>query len=74
MTKTAVSAMPTSLMAATTGWADAPLSGTKAGSWAAWDASAQKSGKNVLYTKGLWKWIMLTIKNIPEWKFNRMSI
>ncbi len=35
---------------------------------------AQKTGKNVLYTKGLWKWIMLTIKNIPEWKFKRMSI
>lgn len=35
---------------------------------------AQKSGKNVVYTKGMWKWIMLTIKNIPEWKFKKMSI
>ncbi len=35
---------------------------------------AQRTGKNVVYTKGMWKWIMLTIKNIPEWKFKKMSI
>jgi len=35
---------------------------------------AQKKGKNILYTKWFWKWIMLIIKNIPEWKFKKMSI
>lgn len=35
---------------------------------------AQHKGKNVLYTKWMWKWIMLIIKNIPEWKFKGMSI
>lgn len=35
---------------------------------------AQKKGKNVLYTKWMWKWIMLIIRNIPEWKFKGMSI
>jgi short-subunit dehydrogenase len=35
---------------------------------------AQQKGKNVLYTKWIWRWIMLAIKMIPEWKFKRMSI
>ena len=35
---------------------------------------AQKKGKNVLYTKWIWRWIMLIIKMIPEWKFKGMSI
>jgi short-subunit dehydrogenase len=35
---------------------------------------AQQNGKNVLYTKWVWKWIMLIIKMIPEWKFKKMSI
>ncbi|MCP4552927.1 MAG: SDR family oxidoreductase [Bacteroidetes bacterium] len=35
---------------------------------------AQKEGKDVLYTKWMWKWVMLIIRNIPEWKFKGMSI
>jgi decaprenylphospho-beta-D-erythro-pentofuranosid-2-ulose 2-reductase len=35
---------------------------------------AQQKNKNVLYTKWMWRWIMLIIKVIPEWKFKRMSI
>ncbi len=35
---------------------------------------SQQRGKNVLYTKWIWKWIMLVIKSIPEWKFKKMSI
>lgn len=35
---------------------------------------AQQKGKNILYTKWFWKWIMLIIKLIPEWKFKKMSI
>ncbi len=35
---------------------------------------AQQRGKDVLYTKWIWKWIMLIIKMIPEWKFKTMSI
>ena len=34
----------------------------------------QKNGKNVLYTKWIWRWLMLIIKIIPEWKFKKMSI
>ncbi len=36
--------------------------------------NAQQRGKNVLYTKWIWRWIMLIIKNIPEWKFKKMDI
>ncbi len=36
--------------------------------------SAQQKNKNVLYTKWIWKWVMLIIKMIPEWKFKGMSI
>jgi len=35
---------------------------------------AQQKGSNVLYTKWIWRWIMLIIKAIPEWKFKGMSI
>ena len=35
---------------------------------------AQQKGKNVLYTKWIWRWVMLVIKMIPEWKFKGMSI
>ena len=35
---------------------------------------AQQDNKNVLYTKWIWKWIMLVIRMIPEWQFKRMSI
>lgn len=34
---------------------------------------AQQKGKNVLYVKWMWRWIMLIIKNIPEWKFKGMN-
>ena len=36
--------------------------------------NAQQKNKNVLYTKWIWKWMMLIIKMIPEWMFKRMSI
>jgi decaprenylphospho-beta-D-erythro-pentofuranosid-2-ulose 2-reductase len=35
---------------------------------------AQQNGKDVLYTKGIWKFIMLIIKHIPETLFKKMSI
>ncbi len=35
---------------------------------------AQQKGKDILYTKPIWQWIMLIIKMIPEWKFKSMSI
>lgn len=36
--------------------------------------NAQQNGKDVLYTKSIWRLIMLIIKLIPEWKFKRMGI
>jgi short-subunit dehydrogenase len=36
--------------------------------------AAQQKGKNVLYTKWIWKWIMMIIRNIPEFQFKKMSI
>tara|TARA_Y100000782_G_scaffold109055_1_gene133406 strand:- start:2439 stop:3170 length:732 start_codon:yes stop_codon:yes gene_type:complete len=36
--------------------------------------SAQQKGKNSIYTKWIWKYIMLVIKLIPEWKFKGMNI
>lgn len=35
---------------------------------------AQQNGKNVLYTKWIWKWIMLIIKTIPEFQFKKMNL
>jgi len=35
---------------------------------------AQQRDQDELYTKAVWKWIMRTIKTIPEWKFKEMSI
>ena len=35
---------------------------------------AQQKGKNVLYTKWIWRWVMLIICNIPEFQFKKMSI
>ena len=35
---------------------------------------AQQKGKDVLYTKSIWRVIMMIIKMIPEWKFKGMSI
>lgn len=35
---------------------------------------AQQKGKNVLYTKWIWRWVMLVIRNIPEFQFKKMSI
>jgi len=36
--------------------------------------TAQQKGRSVLYTKWIWRWVMLVIKLIPEWKFKGMSI
>ena len=35
---------------------------------------AQQKGKDVLYTKWMWRYVMMIIKMIPEWKFKGMSI
>jgi len=35
---------------------------------------AQQKGKNVLYTKWIWRWVMMIIRNIPEFQFKKMSI
>ena len=35
---------------------------------------AQQKGKDVLYTKSIWRYIMMVIKIIPEWKFKGMSL
>jgi decaprenylphospho-beta-D-erythro-pentofuranosid-2-ulose 2-reductase len=35
---------------------------------------AQKKKQNVLYTKWLWKWLMMMIKVLPESIFKRMSL
>ena len=35
---------------------------------------AQQKGKSVLYTKWIWRWIMLVIKAIPEWAFKKTSL
>jgi len=35
---------------------------------------AQQKNKNVLYTKWMWRWVMMIIKMIPEWKFKGMSL
>jgi len=36
--------------------------------------NAQQKGKSVIYTKWIWKWVMLIIKMIPEFQFKKMSI
>ncbi|MCK5854334.1 MAG: SDR family oxidoreductase [Sulfurovaceae bacterium] len=36
--------------------------------------TAQQKKKNIIYTKGLWRLIMLIITSIPEWQFKKMSI
>ena len=36
--------------------------------------NAQQKGKNVLYTKWMWRWVMLIIRNIPEFQFKKMDI
>ncbi|MCP4494041.1 MAG: SDR family oxidoreductase [Gammaproteobacteria bacterium] len=36
--------------------------------------NAQQKGKNIIYSKWIWRWIMLVIKHIPEWKFKGMSL
>jgi short-subunit dehydrogenase len=35
---------------------------------------AQQRGKDVVYTKPIWRWVMMIIKMIPEWKFKGLSI
>ena len=35
---------------------------------------AQQKGRNVIYSNWFWRYIMLVIKNIPEFQFKRMSI
>ncbi len=36
--------------------------------------AAVKNKKNTVYVKWMWKWIMLIIKNIPEFQFKKMNI
>ena len=35
---------------------------------------AQQRGRNILYTKWIWRYVMIIIKMIPEWKFKGMNI
>lgn len=35
---------------------------------------AYRRKKNVLYTKWMWRYLMLIIRNIPEWKFKKMKL
>jgi short-subunit dehydrogenase len=35
---------------------------------------AQQKGKSIIYTIWIWRWIMLVIRNIPEFQFKKMSI
>jgi len=35
---------------------------------------AQQKGKNILYSKWMWLWIMLIIKHIPEFIFKKLSL
>ena len=36
--------------------------------------TAQQKSKNIVYTKWIWKWVMLVIRIIPEFQFKKMSI
>ena len=36
--------------------------------------TAQQGNRNELYCRWIWKYIMLIIKSIPEWKFKSMSL
>jgi len=36
--------------------------------------NAQQNNKNIIYTKWIWRYIMMVIKIIPEFKFKGMSI
>jgi decaprenylphospho-beta-D-erythro-pentofuranosid-2-ulose 2-reductase len=36
--------------------------------------NAQRKGKNVLYTKWIWKWVMMIVRHIPEFQFKKMSL
>ena len=35
---------------------------------------AQQNGKNEIYTKWIWRYVMMIIKVIPDWQFKKMSI
>jgi hypothetical protein len=36
--------------------------------------SAYKKGKDIIYTKWFWKWIMFLIRSVPEGFFKRMGL
>lgn len=36
--------------------------------------NAQQKNRNIIYSKGIWRWIMLIIKMIPEWLFKKMTL
>jgi decaprenylphospho-beta-D-erythro-pentofuranosid-2-ulose 2-reductase len=36
--------------------------------------NAAKSKKNIIYVKWMWRWIMLIIRNIPEFMFKKMKL
>ncbi len=36
--------------------------------------AAQQKGKDILYTKWVWRYVMAIITSIPEWMFKKMSI
>ena len=35
---------------------------------------AVKKGRNVIYTKWIWRWVMLVIKSIPEFVFKKLNL
>jgi short-subunit dehydrogenase len=37
-------------------------------------AKALRKRKQVIYTPGRWRWVMLTIQHIPSWLFRRLSV
>jgi hypothetical protein len=36
--------------------------------------NAVRKGRDVAYVPGIWRWIMLIIKHVPEWQFKKMSM
>lgn len=36
--------------------------------------NAQQKNKNIIYSKPIWFWIMIVIRNIPEWIFKKLNV
>ncbi len=63
------------------GFVDTPMTASykKGLLWAKPDQVAKvivesiKAGRDIVYVPWFWRWIMLVIRSIPEWKFKRMN-